>query len=307
MLDPSQLFDVTGEPPSARDLVFIHGLTGYVDAGDAVRLVTHHLLTALPSREVARFDTDQLFDYRARRPVMAFDTDHWVDYATPELVLWALTDTEGGEFLLLTGPEPDFQWERFVTAVQSLIEAYGVRLTIGINAIPMAVPHTRPIGLTRHATSPELIPGNQPWLGHVQVPGSAAHLLEFRLGRQGRDAVGLAVHVPHYVAQSEFPPAALRLVEELSSVSGLRLPRDPLAEAAANALRDVDRQVAESAEAMAMVSALEQQYDAFVRARGGDGTIPAEENLPTAEELGAELERFLAEHTRRWRGEEPDH
>ena len=76
--------------------------------------------------------------------------------------------------------------------------------------------------------------------------------------------------------------------------------------AAATAARDeIDKQVAESAEAMALVSSLEQQYDAYLRGRGHDLLATDAADLPTAEELGAELERFLADHTRRHRDDGP--
>jgi predicted ATP-grasp superfamily ATP-dependent carboligase len=205
---------------------------------------------------------------------------------------------------VLTGPEPDVQWERYVSAVISLIERFGVRLTIGLNAIPMAVPHTRPVGLTSHASRQEQIPENEPWLQRVQVPASASHLLEFRLRQRGLDAVGFAVHVPHYVAQTEFAPAAERLVSAIAASSGLVLPIDALTTAAEAARAEIDKQVGESAEAMALVSSLEQQYDAYLRGRGKDLLAADVADLPTAEELGAELERFLADHTRR-HGEPP--
>ena len=46
-----------------------------------------------------------------------------------------------------------------------------------------------------------------------------------------------------------------------------------------------------------MVRALEEQYDAFVAGR--ESSLLAEDRaMPTADELGAELERFLAENSR---------
>ena len=308
MLDPRELY--TLEPAAANLLgpdgrpveqpVLIHALSGYVDAGEAVRLTHEHLLSTLPHEVVARFDVDQLHDYRARRPAMIFDADHWESYADPELALHAVTDAAGRRFLVLTGPEPDVQWERYVAAVIELIGQFGVRLTIGLNAIPMAVPHTRPVGLTSHASRQELIPGNEPWLQKIQVPASASHLLEYRLKQRGFDAVGFAVHVPHYVAQSEYPDAAERLVAAIAQVADLALPADELRAAATAAKLEIDKQVVDSPEAMALVSSLEQQYDAYLRGRGND-LLASDTELPSADELGAELERFLADHTRRHR------
>ena len=301
MLDPRELYTLEPDVPSLGTPVLIHALSGYVDAGEAVRLAHEHLLSRFEHRVIARFDVDQLHDYRARRPAMIFDADHWESYADPELLLHAVQDAAGNPFLVLTGPEPDVQWERYVAAVGTLIEHFGVRLTIGLNAIPMAVPHTRPVGMTSHASRQELIPGNEPWLQRVQVPASASHLLEFRLKERGLDAIGFAVHVPHYVAQTEFPDAAERLVAAIATASGLVLPTDELRSAGIAARDEIDKQVADSTEAMALVSSLEQQYDAYLRGRGKDLLAADAADLPSADELGAELERFLADHTRRQR------
>jgi hypothetical protein len=301
VLDPRELYTLEPHRPALDRPVLIHALDGFVDAGEAVRLSHAHLLATLPHQIVGRFDVDQLHDYRARRPAMIFDADHWESYDDPELLLYSVTDAAGAEFLLLTGPEPDVQWERYVAAVIGLVEDFGVRLTIGLNAIPMAVPHTRPVGITSHASRKELIPDNEPWVQRVQVPASAGHLLEFRLTERGFDAIGFAAHVPHYIAQTEFPDAAERLVGAIALAGGLVLPTDGLHVAGTAAKLEIDKQVAESTDAMALVGALEQQYDAFVRGRGSDLLATGSGDLPSADELGAELERFLADHTKRQR------
>ncbi|MEQ4305974.1 PAC2 family protein [Plantactinospora sp. B6F1] len=299
MLDPNELYQLTDDLPELGQPVLIQALSGFVDAGNATRLAREHLVSTLESRTIATFDVDQLLDYRSRRPTMIFVEDHWEHYEQPKLELHLLRDDEKTPFLLLSGPEPDFQWERFIAALTSLIRRLGVRVTIGLNAIPMAVPHTRPIGVTAHATRPELITGYESWLQRIQVPGSAGNLLEFRLGEQGRDAVGFAVHVPHYVAQTEYPGAAELLLTSVSRATGLLLPTEAL-RAAAEAVRvDIDRQVAQTDEATSLVQALEEQYDAFTRGRGGSNLLANQTGpLPTADELGAELERFLAEQGR---------
>src|SRR5262245_36825639 len=205
---------------------------------------------------------------------------------------------------MLEGPVPDLQWERFTAAVIELVKHLDVRERIEINTIPMAVPHTRPSGITAHATRPELITGYEPWLQRVQVPGSVTNLLEFRLGQHGHDAVGFVAHVPHYVAQAEYPAAAERLIGCLTKATGLLLATDELHVSAEAVRADIDVQIAQAAEAASLVRALEEQYDAFARGREGNNLLNEPTGpLPTAEEIGAELERFLAEHTRN--GEEP--
>jgi predicted ATP-grasp superfamily ATP-dependent carboligase len=297
--EPQDLYQLVDDLPDLGRPVMIQALTGFVDAGAASRLAREHLLTSLPSRTIATFDIDALLDYRSRRPVMIFVEDHWESYEEPVLALHILQDGANTPFLLLSGPEPDLYWERFTTAVMELVDRLGVRLTVGLNAIPMAVPHTRPTGITAHATRRELISGYEPWLRRVQVPGAAGHLLEYRLGKAGRDAVGFAVHVPHYLAQSEYPAAAEKLLTAVSKTTGLMLPTEDLRRAAEAARAEIDQQIAQADEAASVVQSLEAQYDAFVRGQQANNLLAdATGPLPTADELGAELERFLAEQTR---------
>ena len=294
MLDPRDLFVLEDDAGDLGRPVLVQALDGFIDAGGARRLARDHLVASSPeARVVATFDVDQLHDYRARRPVMLFVEDHWESYDAPSLTLTALRDATGTPYLLLAGPEPDMQWERFAAAVQLLVERLGVRLYVGLNAIPMAVPHTRPAGVIAHGSRPEIVAGFDAWIATVQVPGAAGHLLELRLGQAGYDACGFAVHVPHYVSQAEYPAAAQALVQSITRVSGLVLPTDSLGHAADDTRRMIDDQVTGNDDVQAVVRALEEQYDTFVAGRGA--MLPDGRPLPTGDELGAELERFLSE------------
>jgi predicted ATP-grasp superfamily ATP-dependent carboligase len=317
MLDPRDLYTLhdtgsTGprddtEGDASRGPVLLHTLTGFVDAGQAGRLAAEHLLETFEHRPVATFDVDTLLDYRSRRPPMIFESDHWVSYDEPSLLLHEVVDGAGTPFLLLAGAEPDVQWERFIAAVRDLVGRLGVRLTVGVHGIPMGVPHTRPTNVTGHATRRELVAGREPWIGTVQVPGSVINLLEYRLGEAGHDAMGFAVHVPHYLAQAEYPAAAAALLDNVAAVTELVLPTTALHTAAEATRTELDEQVAASPEVAGVVTALEQQYDAFLATRSESGSggdlLAGRGGFPTADELGAELERFLADHAK---GDQPE-
>jgi hypothetical protein len=296
-LPADELYVLAPDLPDLRGTVMLEMLEGFVDAGAARRLARDHLTGDGTALVVATFDADLLYDYRARRPAMVFTEDHWESYDDPRLDLRMLTDAAGSPFLLLSGPEPDVMWERFAAAVTQLVDRLGVRLTIGTNAIPMAVPHTRPVGVTAHGSRKELLGDHAPWVGTVGVPGSASALLEYRLGASGHDAIGFAVHVPHYLAQSAYPPAAEALLEAVTSAAGLRIPVEALAEASTEARTTIGTLVAQSEEVGQLVRSLEEQYDAFMASR--EGSLAATGPLPSAEEIGAELERFLAEQAKR--------
>jgi PAC2 family len=295
-LDPEELFEVDSDVPDLSGAVLLHHFDGFMDAGSAGSTLVDHLLETYEHRVVARFDIDALFDYRGRRPTMTYAGDRWESFDAPELVVHLLHDTDGTPFLLMTGQEPDRRWEAVGAAVRALVERWGVRLTVGFHGIPMGVPHTRTLSVISHATRPELVVEKSPF-NRVQVPGHLSGLLELRLGEARHDAMGLAACVPHYLAQSTYPAAALALLGPLTKSTGLVIKATGLDESAKRTDAEIARQVAESAEATKVVEALERQYDAFAEASANpsENLLVAEgEPLPSADELGAELERFLA-------------
>jgi hypothetical protein len=278
-----------------RGPVLIHALEGFSDAGHAIKLAAAHLKDTLDTELVASFAIDELLDYRSRRPLMTFKTDHFTAYDDPELNLYALHDSVGTPFLLLAGLEPDLRWERFITAVRLLVERLGVRQVIGLGTIPMAVPHTRPVTMTAHANNKDLTAGHEPWVGEIQVPASVSNLLEYRLAQHGHQTVGFTVHVPHYLAQTAYPPAAEALLGEVSRIAALDFPLGELTKAGAEVHDKINEQVESSAEVAQVVTALERQYDAFVAAQENRSLLARDEDLPSGDELGAQFERFLAQ------------
>jgi len=303
---------VVDDVPELDDLergpVLIHSLEGFLDAGNAAAIATNHLLEQSSGRVVASFDIDAFYDYRARRPPMTFAENRYEGYEPPRLVVRLNHDSLGTPYLLMHGPEPDTHWEAFAHAVRTVVEQFRVRLTVSLGAVPMAVPHTRPVMLTNHATSPELLVAENVWKGDIRVPASAQALLELRLGGWGHPAMGFVAHIPHYVAQLDYPQASATMLESVEIVTGLQWDLGPLEAAAEVKRAEIATQIADSAEVQDVVSGLEQQYDAFHRPTTEEaGSLPLAEpggELPTGEEIGAEFERFLAGLDRRDDGEQ---
>lgn len=308
-LEQPEPFDGAGRDnagPDGDGLVMLHSLEGFLDAGSAGRLAVAQILEGCEHREVARFDVDALYDYRARRPRMTFLSDHYGQIDLPRLGVREVRDAEGVRFLVLSGPEPDFRWQGFLAAVQRVVEEFGVTRTVGMHAVPWPAPHTRPVGITAHATDPSLIADRTSWVGALEVPGHVAGALELHLGEHGHDAMGFAAHVPHYLVNTDFPRAAVALLEAMSAATGLVIPLDSLREQAARTDAEISAQVAGEPENVEAVKALEMQYDAFLSQRGLpliDGDRPGGEpldaaDLPSGDELAAQLEQFLADRDR---------
>jgi hypothetical protein len=294
---PEELYELDLTAPDTGGAAMLVHLDGFMDAGAGGRLLTEHLLGSLDHQTVATFDADRLLDYRSRRPLMTFAKDHWESYELPRLELSLLSDAEGKPFLILSGPEPDHEWELFTAAARSLADRLGAGTAITYFGVPMGVPHTRPLGVLAHGTRKGLVSSRIQLPSKLQVPASASQLLELRFGQAGRDAIGFAVQVPHYLSQAAYPTAALTLLDAICEVTGLVLPPDALREAAERTNALIDQQVAESAEIAELVRGLEAQYDAAVSHDGGN-LLGEGEEMPTADELAAQFEQFLAEQQR---------
>lgn len=282
------------------ELTLIVALHGFLDAGNAAASACDHLETIASGapdagKVVATFDVDQFHDYRARRPAITFARDHYEDYDAPRLVARVQRDSAGTPYLLLRGPEPDNRWEAFCLAVREVVERFGVTRVVSLGAVPMAVPHTRPIAITPHATRPELLTSASGWENQLRVPSSAQALMEVRLGEWGVDALGFVAHVPHYLGQLDYTPAAITLLEQLEIGGRLTIDFTDLRETATEREAEIARYLASHEEVADVVSALEQQYDAFRAAEeSGANLLASDQPLPTGDEIGRQFEQFLA-------------
>ncbi|MGX5680318.1 proteasome assembly chaperone family protein [Schumannella luteola] len=296
MREPDGLYDLSSDivdvPPG---LPLVAALTGFADAGSAVTQLSDYLLETLEHSTVALFDTDALLDYRARRPTMYFDQDHLTDYQPATLGLYLAKDELDQPFLLLTGYEPDFQWERFTAAVIQLVQRYRVKSTTWVHAIPMPVPHTRPVGVTVSGNRLELIDAMSVWKPRTQVPSNALHLVEYRLQELGHPIAGFVLLIPHYLSDTEYPTAAVTALESISAATGLIFPTDRLREEGREFAAKIDGQVENNQELAKLVGTLEERHDSYMQDNPLRSPLTDEDGeLPTADEIAAELQNFLA-------------
>ena len=296
MRDPAGLYDLSidvSDVPAGLHLVA--ALTGFADAGAAVTQLSDYLLETLDTQIVASFDSDALLDYRARRPLVYFDHDHLSDYTPASLNLYLATDEVGQPFLLLTGYEPDFQWERFTAAVLQLIDLFQVKTTTWVHAIPMPVLHTRSIGVTVSGNRAELIESMSVWKPQTQVPANALHLVEYRLQELGHPIAGFVLLIPHYLADTEFPAAAVTALESVSAATGLIFPTDRLREEGREFIQKIDGQVETNQELGKLVGTLEERHDSYMLDNPLRSPLTdVDGELPSADDIAAELENFLA-------------
>ncbi|HET8928756.1 MAG TPA: PAC2 family protein [Microbacterium sp.] len=285
---------VASAPPVPPGLPLVIALTGFSDAGSAVSGLIDYMREDIEQTPLLAFSNDVLLDYRARRPIIAFDEDHLTDYRPARLELSLAKDALGHPFLLLAGYEPDFAWNAFTRAVLDFVAEAEVSTVAWVHAIPMPVPHTRPIGTTVSGSRAELIAAHSVWKPQTQVPATVGHLLEYRLAEEGASVAGFVLLVPHYLGDTDFPGATLQALDRLTAATGLMFTVDDLRQDDREYREKVDEQVEGNEELSRMVRGLEERYDAYMAGLGSSPTGIEDMELPSADELAAELERYLA-------------
>ena len=285
-------------PEGLKDPVLVVALDGWIDAGYGAAAAMGHLKMKIRTTRLVNFDTDELIDHRARRPVMRLVNGLNESLKWPRLQLRHGRDALGQDILVLTGPEPDFRWRGFVQAIVELADHLGARMCVCFGAFPAPAPHTRPVTLGSTASTRELADR----VGFVDatfdIPAGAQAAIERGFADAGKPAVGIWARVPHYAATMPFPAASAAILDCLTRLTGLVIDTDELHSRGRNAIAQIEQLVSNNPEHVEMVRSLEHQVDNERAERTAAAQAnPAfkVEDLPTGDELAAELEKFLRE------------
>lgn len=281
------------EQPDLEDPVLVLAVEGWIDAGLAAATTADVLSDQLDTITVARFSTDDLLDYRARRPIAHLENGVLRGLTWPSLELRAAADLEGKELLLLMGAEPDRMWQQFTDEVVGLALDFGARMCVGLGAYPFAAPHTRSPRVACTASTPSLADGGF-LRASLDFPGGIQAAVEQGCHSRGIGSVGLWAQIPHYLPPAmPFPAGSVALIEALARIGELSLPFGDLPGRAEATRNRLDELIAQNPEHVAMLHQLETAYEEAETPRSF-----AAEDLPTGDELVAELEQFLRDQRR---------
>jgi proteasome assembly chaperone (PAC2) family protein len=274
--------------PDLNEPVLVIALEGWIDAGQGASNAIGTLLDTISTDVLATFDTEYFIDQRARRPLVRIVDGVTTELTWPEIQLRYGRDGDGADMIFLVGPEPDFHWSDFVDVVTDAAGRFDVRLAVGLGAFPAPTPHTRPVRVigTAPATSAHLLSVVGSMKGELEVPAGISSALELGFSEVDMEIVTLWARVPHYVASMPYPQASAALIDGLARIGGLTLDASRLRASAEEARKRVDDLVTNNPEHSSMVEQLEEAADET------EGTSLGEE-LPSPDELAAELERFL--------------
>jgi proteasome assembly chaperone (PAC2) family protein len=249
--------------------------------------------TALGARRFATIDPEEFYDFQATRPRVKLVDGEAREIVWPAVELFeARVPRAPRDLILLAGTEPSFRWRTFSKLIVELAEALGTQLVVTLGALLADVPHTRPVSVTGLTSDPALIARLGLAPSSYEGPTGIVGILHAACQQAGLPSASLWAAVPHYIAATPNPKAALALVRKLEGLVGVAVDASDLEQGAADYERQVNVAVQSDPDVQAFVERLEQ-------AAGSD---PDDEpgQLPSGETIARDLQRFL-----RQRGDGP--
>ena len=271
------------------DPILIAAFRGWNDAGDAATFAAQHLARVWSGEAVASIDPEEFYDFQAVRPEVEL-----VDGLTRRIT-WPKNEffaAQGGEaerdVVILIGTEPNVRWRTFSDIVVEVARSMGVGLVVTLGALLADVPHSRRVHITGTAADEDLVQRLGLQRSRYEGPTGIVGVLHDALARRDIDSASLWAAVPHYLAVSPNPKAALALIEKATQLIGRSAPTEELARAVVAYENRATEIVSEDEDVRAYVRLLEERLDEREREQQVD---PGD--LPSGEALAEELERFL--------------
>lgn len=275
--------------PTLRRPVLLAAFEGWNDAAEAASTALRWFADSLEAQRFATVDPEDFYDFTVARPHVRLEGGLYrvVEWPTPTFE-WAPLRGSERDVVFLHAIEPALKWRTYCEQVLSLCSELGVTEVYTLGALLADVPHTRPVRVMGTASDEKYL--SQPGFrtSRYEGPTGILGVLHDACRVAGVPSASLWANTPHYLAQTPSPRAALALVERLGSLLGERLDTADLQIAAASYDRQVEREMEGEEELGDYVRHLEEESVGDVEE---DETVALE--IPTREDLAAEVERFL--------------
>jgi proteasome assembly chaperone (PAC2) family protein len=297
--------------PKLQSPVLIAAFEGWNDAGDAASSSIKHLVDQWNAKPFANIDPEEFFDFSSTRPQVELIDGRTRAIVWPANTFFRAASGSGGrDVILLSGNEPQLRWRTFSQLVISLAKQLKVEMVVTLGALLADVPHTRPVRITGTAVDQALVERLGLMRSRYEGPTGIVGVLHDALARAEIPSCSLWASVPHYLPGTPSPKAALALLERTSELLSIEIPTLALQIGSAQYERQVDEVVEADDDMVSYVRRLELSHDEDDDDDDDEDEVGSEDDeivaplvdengqLPSGDELAAEVEKFLREQER---------
>src|SRR3954452_8915814 len=272
-------------PQQLRDPIIVCAFKGWNDAGEAASAAVQFLCEAFDAQPLATIDPEEYYDFTAVRPTVRLieGRSRAVDWPDNSFHA-ARVPSADRDLVMLRGVEPSLRWKAFCSDISEVAGATGATMLVTLGALLADVPHSRPVGITGLASADGLVERLGFERTNYEGPTGIVGVLHATLADAGLEGVSLWAPVPHYVAATPNPKAALALVRGFEGIAGIVVDATQLETASDDYDRQVTAAVASDPDVKAFVERLEEMADEMEE---------PPDQLPSGDVIAREFQRFL--------------
>ena len=288
-MDPRD-FLVEHATPELRSPILIAAFRGWNDAGEGATFAVDHLKKVWAAEPLAEIDPEEFFDFQDVRPQVELIDGRTRRITWPSNELWSAELEGERDVILLLGTEPSHRWRTFSGVIADVARRHRVELVVTLGSLLADVPHSRPVHITGTAADDGLVERLGLQRSRYEGPTGIVGVLHDVFAKADIASASLWAAVPHYLAVSPNPKAALALIRKVTELTGIPAAAGDLEQATVAYEERVTDMVEGDEDVRAYVRLLEERSDE----RDDQDRSPIDAtNLPSGDALAAELERFL--------------
>jgi proteasome assembly chaperone (PAC2) family protein len=233
---------------------------GWNDAGEAASTAVRYLARQLSASKFASIDPEEFYDFTVMRPHVRL-----AGGVTRELI-WISNDFSaaslpGGEhdLILGLGPEPHLRWRTFCAQVVELARRCDSQMIVTLGGFLSEVLYSRPVEVSGFSTDQALIERLSLTPSRYEGPTGIVGVLADACRQAGLPTASLWASLPHYIAASPNPRAALAILLRLRDLVGFAVDLSEMEAEAADFQRRVNEAVNADPKLAAFVRELKQR------------------------------------------------
>ncbi|MCL1595479.1 MAG: PAC2 family protein [Actinomycetia bacterium] len=231
------------EQPNLRRPIAIIAFGGWNDACDVASTVGDFVLDAhKDTTPFAEIEPDLFYDFQQHRPTTEIHDGVVRSLSWPRLRFTALErPLDNRDLILVTGPEPNFQWKTFSRSIVEVLVSVGVEEVILVGAYVGAVAHTTPVSISGVGSDAVSVIRSGVEPANYKGPTGIVGVVQGACKEVGIRSLSMWAPTPPYLSGNPFPKAVLALIEKISDITNLHIDTSELIAVDAEYTQKVDQ------------------------------------------------------------------
>ncbi|MEN8238494.1 MAG: PAC2 family protein [Actinomycetota bacterium] len=213
------------EQPRLRRPIAIVAFGGWNDACDVASTSADFILDAHEDKTVlAELESDPFYDFQQHRPTVEIRDGVTRSLTWPRLRFTALERPhDDRDIVLVSGPEPNFQWKTFARSIIEVLDSFGVEEVLMVGAYVGAVSHATAVTLSGVGSDSVSVIRSGLDSANYSGPTGIVGVVQGACREAGIRSLSMWAPTPPYLSGNPFPKAVLALVEKISDITNLHI------------------------------------------------------------------------------------